>query len=916
MYSAWQAEVERKDEGLEEEKQKNKRLEEDRYELSEELAGVVERLEALGAQLSELQVTGQSPLGMGVLADRPALSNINKDDDEERRFHAEPEDIRGLENSSIVTEAGSLPHVTSTSYPPPLAPPTEEGLKADERKTHMLSDVENTLWIQESKDREYLARKPGRPARSTTNNVESAEGFEKIEDPFYIYIPLPPGFTIPQSSPQSSRPPLTFPSQASVFHFPGHATRDQLLAILKRCRPDGEVGEELQDVNIIRVRTHELEWELKNAVRRSMSETEWRDAVGDSWRGEGVGSTYVVSGRDVCFWGQGEGREDGSGKEKELTQRAAGDEVPQEDQSESGCHKDEDEDCGPRIRGGASSPSPDFASSIPSSGSDVPRSLSDCCEMHHSPRFHDSDSDDLLQSCTHRTHILHLQNASHTRMIHHLQEIIKDTEETIQWQDNQLARAHRHIAYLKRKMRARSRDVSAAGRIAELARAEAQVLEKQLNDIHEQVVRFSTKLDEDERRMLSLYPTLLPCDSPKAVELRGGADSPQEMQDPSTEATSFYWFPTVSTLVLLSSPLHHVHFPAQTPLTRVRETLHTLGEESDPHLRQVHAILQAREEAGIPLPDTSNGRQVLVSTPLTRDDEAGGPSSGRMGYEEEGEGAFGPGEYRYERLLREGFGRLDLGGPAAEDKYSLRGDSPTAGMDGEKDQVEGVMVDKVSRPGTPDEEKKFCDDGKPIDEIEHEAQGWRVRSGRSEADSLGIKRGHSMTLPLAPTEVKPMFPTGTSEDSVLSSVPGGRASGICALHEHLNSHSIGSTGVSAWVIGRGSVSDIDSDKDHIDEPERSADFGYKKTYDHSADTKAAEEREGSASGGEVKVPDEQEQVTSYQDSNPPAPYLRGGAEVPKLAHLRYYRYDDKHFDQAEDVSSEEPLSFCQETSPV
>ncbi|KAF2438330.1 hypothetical protein P171DRAFT_490999 [Karstenula rhodostoma CBS 690.94] len=827
MWMKLHDELQAKDAELEEAKERNKKLDEDRDELSRHLARVVERLEPLVNQLNQLHVT-QQPLDSAPSPNRTGTPSVIDDDDEEFRTYSsgwgtddlptiqEPKEMRKRRSSSIVTEVGDIPDDPSTSYPPPLAPATEEGRKADERKMSMLSEVENTLWIQESKDREYLLKRPGPPPTVCQPPPSSQSNYT---DPFYIYIPLPANFTIPQAQSNPQLPSLVFPTPPAVFHFPECGTRDQLLQILRQgCA--GGVGDEhlepIEDINIIRVRTHELEWELKNAIRKTLTGEEWDDTIGDDWYTEGRGDTYIVSKRDVHFREPSGSSTAGSGN-KGKSRKAPDDKLVKDGADHEGrpeystAHPKgegkEPEDA-PQLRGGALTPYPSISSSASietSYSSQSSRRLGGDNENSPSAPVQQHVPAEHLHAWIDQARILQLQNASHGRMINHLEEIIKDVEGTVEWQDEELALAHRHIKNLQRKVRERSAETLAAGRMAEFARAETQLLQEQLQEIHNQVVTFCAELDENERHILAHYPGLSTSESPNTAELRGGGDSPHGAETPSSvqaptdepatpaiEAHSFYFFPSVSMIVLLSSPLHHFQFPKHTSLPRVRQVLQNLhmeGKETNPHLRQVREILEARDEAGITLPDTSNGRQVLISAPETNDSAS--VSDGKPGYKGSWNRTFGPTEYQYEHMLKDSINNLKP--PTANDRSSL---SPTASVYEEKFHDTGVLVDTISPLGSPDEDE-FYNAGDLIDTIEHEAEISRVRSaqkladlskdavkGRSRGDSLSKKRGYGMSLPLPPTTLGPMFPTGSG------SVTG----------DHLTPLPIGTAGVKAWRL--------------------------------------------------------------------------------------------------------------------
>ncbi|KAL5381063.1 hypothetical protein DPSP01_007322 [Paraphaeosphaeria sporulosa] len=801
-------------------------LEQERNELSRHLSRAVARMESLDNQFSQLQVN-QQPLDCAPPPNRPGTLSDVDESDEEFRTHGsrwgteslplkqEPKEIRKCRSSSNVTEVGDPLHDQAMSYPPPLALATEEARNVDEMRTSMLSEVENTLWIQESKDREYLVKRLGPPLMLAQPPPSSQRDYP---GPFYVYMPLPPKITIPQAQNNPQIPSLMFPTPPAVFHFPECGTRDQLLDVL-RSGFAGRVGDEdigpIDDINIIRVRTHEFEWELKNAIRKTLTDEEWDDLVGDDWVAEGRGDTYIVSKRDVHFQEQDCNSnsmpayiaETSEASTLESAKKDADHEGrPEYFSNHLNGNGKEPEDT-PQMRGGALSPLPSLSSSSSvetSYGSQNPCTLRDNNDNYPFAPMQPIVPVEHPHGLIDQARILQLQNASHGRMISLLENVIKDVEGTVEWQDNELAQAHRHITHLQQKLRERSEETLLAGRMAEFARAETHLLREQLQQIHNQVVNFSAELDDHERHILARYPGLLTRDLSANAELRGGGDPPHDTASsssaqptdeaitPIVEAHSFYFFPSVSMVVLLSSPLHHFQFPKHTSLARIRQMLqnfHMEGRDTDLHLRQVRKIFEARDEAGIVLPETSNGRQVLISAPEIQDSAS--TSSGKPGYKGTWNKTFGPTEYQYERMLKDSIDSLK---PLTADDTQSR--SPTASIYEEKFHDTGILVDTISPLGSLDE-VEFYNAGELIDIIEHEAEISRARSTqkltdllpktRSRGDSLGERRGYAMSLPLPSNTLGPMFPTGY-----------GTAPAPNAMGEHLTPQPVGVTGVKAW----------------------------------------------------------------------------------------------------------------------
>jgi hypothetical protein len=99
------------------------------------------------------------------------------------------------------------------------------------------------------------------------------------------------------------------------------------------------------------------------------------------------------------------------------------------------------------------------------------------------------------------------------------------------------------------------------------------------------------------------------------------ATSSTACEEPSMHsiyATGFYFFPTVSTVVLLTSPKTYLEWPRHTTLRQLRHTLHhrkVTGIEDYSNNVRVREILETRDAMGIPDPDMSDGRMMLINIP-------------------------------------------------------------------------------------------------------------------------------------------------------------------------------------------------------------------------------------------------------------------------------------------------------------
>lgn len=89
-------------------------------------------------------------------------------------------------------------------------------------------------------------------------------------------------------------------------------------------------------------------------------------------------------------------------------------------------------------------------------------------------------------------------------------------------------------------------------------------------------------------------------------------------QEPSTakvKAPGFYFFPSVSTVALLTDPLHFFQWSTPVGLPEIRAFLQDRKErniEDRAEFVRIREILKHRDAKGVPDPDTSSGRMVLV----------------------------------------------------------------------------------------------------------------------------------------------------------------------------------------------------------------------------------------------------------------------------------------------------------------
>ncbi|KAF2252214.1 hypothetical protein BU26DRAFT_561968 [Trematosphaeria pertusa] len=612
-----------------------------------------------------------------------------------------PKTGAGISNVAVSAAAADA------EYPPPLTPSVVDTADEDDRDAS-ISREENRLWAKEEHER---------CNSFTFDTLSPSSHFASRESdalPNYIYIPLPADFTVPTHSART--PSLTFRTPASVFHFPHGATRDQLLRLLRLRRAADMPGPSLEspeEVNVIRVRTHVMEWELKNAIRKYMTSEEWNTTGGQQWKSEGEGVTYIVSKPDVYFSGMSKLPSSGSHEGKE--QSDEGEEMEGENWHEV-----------PQLRGGAGlSPEEmgqrhydkarpgqqsEFISDyivldgIPGTNKPSSRSNAQPFDNSHqppSPAPLYAAISTFEQTWIHYVRVLQLKNASSERLIEYLRARIKDDEETIEWQDDKLEDMFCAMEQLRR-------EVGLAKEEAAAARMETEQLKEVMNSVNG--VKGSTLEEElgpeDEREERLEYDELaepVSWDGPHTPGMRGGGSPHQytedtrvpqntaDQQEPTTHeetATAFYFFPSVSIIALLGPHLRYFQWPRRTTLPQIRDILehrHAHGmDDNNPCLRRIRDILEMREENGITLPDVQDERMVLISIPQEKgdgDDE----KPGKAALWEKG---FGPDEY--EKLRLEALRGLNV--PVANDRSHL---SPPSSGEDDKFYEVGDLINAI-----------------------------------------------------------------------------------------------------------------------------------------------------------------------------------------------------------------------------
>jgi hypothetical protein len=276
----------------------------------EKLGGVTERLEKLAGS-HEVEIEGPRKAAPVSMHEHLDLSEVESEvyRDELVQTHTEHEKShhrpRPFSEKSVVVEVGSWSvgsHTARAVGPDPskdlaCSPPLQlltKNEQEDDNKNAKCLEEQNKIWRYGQRELEKTHLSTGSPSPLYQHLPPPA--------PFYIFISLPANFTLPQN--KSHLPSQTFKTSASILHFPEGANKDQLLAALRQqCAIGLAISnfEPSADVNVMHVRTHCMEWELKNAILKTMTQEQWEESIGRQWYTEGKGDTYIVCKTDVHF---------------------------------------------------------------------------------------------------------------------------------------------------------------------------------------------------------------------------------------------------------------------------------------------------------------------------------------------------------------------------------------------------------------------------------------------------------------------------------------------------------------------------------------------------------------------------------------------------------------------------------------
>jgi hypothetical protein len=533
-----------------------------------------------------------------------------------------------VETGSLLEHQAPLPVSAFSSTTASSQDSTEEQTEA----AHLQERVD---WIEEENERRrrFDAASPHGYSENSPPRVSET-------NPPYIHIPLPPGFTIPALDSHSL--PITFDTSASVFHFPAGATREQLLILLHQRQKAGYTQPNFapgEDVNVLRVRTLGMEWELKNAILRELTRNfgdgeGWDcESSGGQWlweRGSG-GDTYIVSRateRDIRFHGlshEGSPRRSATYRDDDV---------------------DEIEKLRPSLRGG--------------DGAHHNVTTSNYARKYGRLGAHNLDNY-LALSWMEEAHVLQLKYSNLQDMYTRLQSQHEGLQKAFETNQRRLVGACRAGEFWMLE--------------ADAARARAERLNRELAEVQNEYREYYLETQKHECTVEGVQQGLeklreeddtvkFPQQDPYKPSMRGGGDAqtetprqrPELNRAPSLEwkewkglptpgllsagsshassnhrsssitATGFYFFPSVSTIALLSEPMHFLQWSAPITLSQIRNFLRLRDrsgiEDNDAFVR-VRKILEKRDELGMQDPDVTSGRMVLISVPADADNQPG-----------------------------------------------------------------------------------------------------------------------------------------------------------------------------------------------------------------------------------------------------------------------------------------------------
>lgn len=464
----------------------------------------------------------------------------------------------------------------------------------------------------------------------------------------WVHIPLPADFTI--ISRDTRLGSIRFSTPSSVFHFPYGATRDQLESLLRQLQNCSDITlpklDPPEEVNVMRVRTKAIELQLKNSIARTLSSDAWEYFKpvfehGGVWETEGKGDTYIVSGTDIHFSGTGVG--------EPVTQE-------DEDSNEATGRESGPETHKPELRGGGGvGVTHDHPSTTPSFNLDP--------EIDGAEPFSEESNGFYWVQ---EAYTLSIELHDLRYRYENLQQLFQGVKKDIELQGRMMKGVFRILGHWHDEARAameREEDLK--------IQLEEQKLENQVHEDTISELRASVKkskwLGVEFQKVLRKNTNAEHLKEKCEPYIKGGSSSQHESSylqgsigteilndfkqwtsfptvglrgyDPSSSTTSqgaspedlgfqqygnsdalitaFYFFPSVSTVAVISDPMYYFEWqhPSVTTIDQIRQWLYHRqknGVEDNPILARILEILEIRDEVRIPDPDTSDGRQVLI----------------------------------------------------------------------------------------------------------------------------------------------------------------------------------------------------------------------------------------------------------------------------------------------------------------
>jgi hypothetical protein len=413
----------------------------------------------------------------------------------------------------------------------------------------------------------------------------------------YLVIPLPPGFQILLID-SGLAPPITSEGVATVYHFPGGATRDivQRQAWNQKCCGLGHWS----TVRTLKIATEDGERDLKNAMTNIWKTNfgyNWEEITRGKWPNVGQGDTYLINDTNVGL------------------AIIAGDQQAQHTGMRGGHGEEPD----PMIYQPIQRRKSDFqghAGDFDRIYDDLLEETAEAYTCSHEPPSDCTEAwitfATVLQTRNHALeHELEEFKNMHHDLIHDLHWQIGTTvelEEQVEAAEEEKAALMEELENLKPRWK----------RLADFVAIEADRLHRH--------VKKETVLSEDHSTF------------PRVWNMRGGDDvsdstPPQEYEkadDPepgpdhlcaAKTATSFDFFPKRATIVFAGDPPHIYQFSYGTTLEDIRMILDVgPGNEfessiDEPYCARILEIMKIGEGMGVRLPEDLQDERVTIGIP-------------------------------------------------------------------------------------------------------------------------------------------------------------------------------------------------------------------------------------------------------------------------------------------------------------